>query len=85
MDPGDDVSLKHLKDRAKAAKKKLSRKNRRDTKDAEAEMERLCQLKNRVERLREVLLQLPSSKHGKSKVNDPHTMYVPVAELREKW
>ncbi|KAL6521264.1 hypothetical protein OROGR_017833 [Orobanche gracilis] len=51
------------------------------------EMERLCEIKSRVERLQQGLLQLPSRRFGKSsaiKSNDTSVIFIPVAELREK-
>ncbi|KAK4414857.1 Pathogenesis-related homeodomain protein [Sesamum alatum] len=87
MDLGDDVSLKHLREEAKEAKKKLNCKSRGGMTKAEAEMERLCRIKSRVEELQQVVLQLPSWRFGKTSAtnsNDLSVIYVPVAELREK-
>lgn len=86
VDLGDDVSLKHLREKAKEDKKR-SCENRDGLLEAETEMERLCEIKSRVERLQQGLLQLPSRRFGKSsaiKSNDPSVIFVPVAELREK-
>ncbi|XP_020553235.1 pathogenesis-related homeodomain protein isoform X1 [Sesamum indicum] len=86
-DLGDDVSLKHLREEAKEAKKKLNCKSRGGMTEAETEMERLCRIKNRVEELQQVLLQLPSWRFGKTSAtnsSDVSVIYVPVAELREK-
>lgn len=84
----DDVSLKHLRDKAKEAKKKLNCKSRDDVLEAETQMERLCEIKSRVERLQRLLLELPSSKVGKggrsSNSDKDRILFVPVAELREK-
>ncbi|XP_051131626.1 pathogenesis-related homeodomain protein [Andrographis paniculata] len=89
---GDDVSLKQLREKAKEDKKKRTCQKRSAEQEAEAEMERLCQLKTRVEKLQEVLLKFPSrpsKKRGTSKdrstnSRDPAIVYVPVAELKEK-
>ncbi|KAL0346898.1 UNVERIFIED_CONTAM: Pathogenesis-related homeodomain protein [Sesamum calycinum] len=86
-DLGDDVSLKHLREEAKEAKKKLNCKSKGGMTEAEAEMERLCRIKSRVEELQQVLLQLPSWRFGKNSAtnsSDLSVIYVPVAELREK-
>ncbi|KAL8483819.1 hypothetical protein ACS0TY_026488 [Phlomoides rotata] len=86
LDLGDDVSLKHLREKAKEAKKKLNCKSRKGLMEAEAEMERLCEVKSRVEKLQQILLQLPSLRFDKSSSNksvDPSVLYVPIAELRE--
>ncbi|KAL6507840.1 hypothetical protein OROGR_024035 [Orobanche gracilis] len=87
VDLGGDVSLKHLREKAREDKKKRSCENRDGLLEAETEMERLCEIKSRVERLQQGLLQLPSRRFGKSsaiKSNDPSVIFVPVAELREK-
>ncbi|KAL6560172.1 hypothetical protein OROHE_006410 [Orobanche hederae] len=87
VDLGDDVSLKHLREKAKQDEKKRSCENRDCLLEAETEMERLCEIKSRVERLQQSLLQLPSRRFGKSsavKSNDPSVIFVPIAELREK-
>lgn len=87
MDLGDDVSLKHLREKAKEAKKKLNSNRRSGLTEAETEMERLCEIKNRVEKLQQLLLQQPCSKFVKSSSNksaDLSVLYVPIAELREK-
>ncbi|KAL6575216.1 hypothetical protein OROMI_012501 [Orobanche minor] len=87
VDLGDDVSLKHLREKAKQDEKKRNCENRDCLLEAETEMERLCEIKSRVERLQQSLLQLPGRRFGKSsaiKSNDPSVIFVPVAELREK-
>lgn len=87
LDPGDDVSLKHLREKAKEAKKKLNCESRGGMLEAETEMERLCQIKSRVEKLQQVLLKLPSWRFGKASAitsGDLSVLFVPVAELREK-
>lgn len=55
--------------------------------EAEAEMERLCRIKNKVERLQLVLLRLHDARSNKmveSPTPNSPFMYVPVAELKEK-
>ena len=55
--------------------------------EAEAEMERLCKMKDKIEKLQQVLLRLPSSRSSKADsaaLNELAIIYVPVAELREK-
>ncbi|KAG8376385.1 hypothetical protein BUALT_Bualt09G0058000 [Buddleja alternifolia] len=87
VDPGDDVSLKHLREKAKEAKKKLNCKNEDRMVEAEGEMERLCEIKSRVEKLQQVILQFSSRRFGKGSANnssDISVVYVPVAEVREK-
>ncbi|KAH6762477.1 pathogenesis related homeodomain protein A [Perilla frutescens var. hirtella] len=87
MDLGDDVSLKHLREKAKEAKKKLNCKSRGGIPEAETEMERLCQIKSRVEKMHQLLLELPSSRFGKAGANNSSglsVLFVPIAELREK-
>lgn len=86
LDVGDDVSLKQLREKAKKAKKK-NNKSRGDELKAETEMERLCQIKSRVERLQQVLLELPTQRLGKANETnstDLPVIFVPIAELREK-
>ncbi|XP_073041680.1 LOW QUALITY PROTEIN: pathogenesis-related homeodomain protein-like [Primulina eburnea] len=87
VDFGDDESLKHLREKAKQAKKRLNSKNRVDLLEAEADMERLCQIKNRVEKLRQSLLQFPCQMFSKTNAttsSDSSVIYIPVAEVREK-
>ncbi|XP_073274332.1 pathogenesis-related homeodomain protein isoform X2 [Primulina huaijiensis] len=87
VDFGDDESLKHLREKAKQAKKRLNSKNRVDLLEAEANMERLCQIKNRVEKLRQSLLQFPCQMFSKTNAttsSDSSVIYIPVAEVREK-
>ncbi|KAL3825618.1 hypothetical protein ACJIZ3_021647 [Penstemon smallii] len=87
VDLGDDVSLKQIREKAKEAKKKLNCKRKSCMLEAEAEMKRLCEMKSRVEKLQQVLLELPSSRFSKSreiKSKDSSIIYVPVAEVKEK-
>ncbi|KAL3644173.1 hypothetical protein CASFOL_012105 [Castilleja foliolosa] len=85
-DPVDDMSLRHLKEKAKESKKSKCKSIDVSVLEAETEMERLCEIKSRVEKLQQVLLQLPSrGRFGKSKKpSDSSVIYVPVAELKEK-
>lgn len=85
MDFGDDVSLKLLRETVRK-KKKLNIK-RTIVLEAEAEMERLCVIKDKIEKLQQVLLRLPSNRSNKANaaaLNELAIVYVPVAELREK-
>ncbi|XP_075502146.1 pathogenesis-related homeodomain protein-like isoform X1 [Primulina tabacum] len=87
VDFGDDESLKHLREKAKQAKKRLNSKNRVDLLEAEADVERLCQIKKRVEKLRQSLLQFPCQMFSKTNAttsSDSSVIYIPVAEVREK-
>ncbi|GER26930.1 pathogenesis-related homeodomain protein [Striga asiatica] len=86
-DVGDDVNPTHLTDKAKQANKKSSCISKDGPPEAEIQMERLCEIKSRIEKLQQVVLQFPSKRFGKSnanKLNDPPVIFVPVAELREK-
>lgn len=84
---GDDVSLKLLREKAKREKRvnfnAVGNNNAAVVvvqEEAEAEMERLCKIKGKVEKLQQVLLALPNPptfvQHS--------VIYVPIAELREK-
>ncbi|XP_042054154.1 pathogenesis-related homeodomain protein-like isoform X2 [Salvia splendens] len=87
VDLGDDVSLKHLRDKAKEAKKKLNCKSRGCMLEAESKMKRLCEIKSRIEILHRRLLELPCLRLGKAKGNnsgDFSVLFVPIAELKEK-
>lgn len=87
VDLGDDVSLKHLRDKAKEAKKKLNCKSRGCMLEAESKMKRLCEIKSRIEILHRRLLELPCSRLGKAKgknSGDCSVLFVPIAELKEK-
>ncbi|KAL3534872.1 hypothetical protein ACH5RR_003333 [Cinchona calisaya] len=85
VDFGDDVSLKLLREKVKK-KKKLDIK-RTVMLEAETEMEKLCTMKDKIEKLQQVLLRLPCSRSTKADaaaLNELAIIYVPVAELREK-
>ncbi|KAL6977859.1 hypothetical protein U1Q18_026642 [Sarracenia purpurea var. burkii] len=90
----DDVSLKLLKAFAKKKKKK-QRVNFKGgifgAQEAEAELERLWQVKAKVEKLQQVLVRLPNRKSNETdesrksnKTNGEKVIFVPVAELMEK-
>lgn len=87
MECGDDVSLKVWKTIAKKKKKRVNFKAGGGAQEAEAELERLCKMKGKVEEFKQILRELPNGKSRKSNassVNEHSVMYVPVAELREK-
>ncbi|XP_047975296.1 pathogenesis-related homeodomain protein-like isoform X3 [Salvia hispanica] len=87
VDLGDDVSLKHVRNKAKEAKKKLDCKSQGGMLEAEKKMKRLCEIKSRVEKLHQLLLELPCSRIGKARGNnsgDRSLLFVPIAELKEK-
>ncbi|XP_050219261.1 pathogenesis-related homeodomain protein [Mercurialis annua] len=83
----DDVSLKRLmKSKTKKAKK-INSILTRAAQAAEAEMERLCRAKVRLENLKQKLLRLQNSKSKKTKRNHLHqqtVVFVPIAKLREQ-
>lgn len=83
----DDVILKKLlKDRTKE-RKRANFIGGSGYEDAEAEMERLCKVMNKLEILKQRLQRFHSGKAGnsvKTPLNGQSVIYVPVAELREK-
>lgn len=84
---GDDVSLKFLRERVKKEKRRLCLNGKGGELEAEAEMEKLCRIKNKIERLQLVLLTLRDARYNKtesSTPNAPSFIYVPVAALKEK-
>nr|GME10061.1 pathogenesis-related homeodomain protein isoform X1 [Ipomoea batatas] len=85
---GDDMSLKLLRERVKKEKRRLLCFNVKGGElEAEAEMERLCRIKNKVERLQLILLRFRDARYNKmaeSPTPNSPFMYVPVAELKEK-
>ncbi|XP_019182380.1 PREDICTED: pathogenesis-related homeodomain protein isoform X2 [Ipomoea nil] len=85
---GDDMSLKLLRERVKKEKRRLCFNGKGGGElEAEAEMERLCRIKNKVERLQLVLLRLRDARYNKmveSPTPNSPFMYVPVAEIKEK-
>ncbi|KAJ0030846.1 hypothetical protein Pint_14013 [Pistacia integerrima] len=84
----DDVSLKKLlKAKTKRDKRKVNFMTGVGLQAAEAEMERLCKVKDRLEFLKETLSRVQNRngrKSSKSHVHDESVIYVPLAELREK-
>lgn len=82
----DDVSLKKqlklLKEKSKRDKQRVDFKEGTGVQDAEKEMERLCQIKDKIEKLKQVILRLQCDKTNQWQ--DQSVIYVPVAELREK-
>ncbi|XP_057979315.1 pathogenesis-related homeodomain protein isoform X2 [Malania oleifera] len=85
MEFSDNVSLKkqlkRLKEKINREKKGVKLKSG-GVQEAEREMERLCQMKNKLEQLKQMLLGLQNDKTNKS--NEHSVIYVPVAELRER-
>lgn len=83
MELSDDVTLKKLlKERTKEKKKVVNFFAGVGFGDAEAEMERLCKVKSRLETIKQRLLNFQNRKANNS--YKPSVIYVPVAELREK-
>lgn len=89
IDFSDDVSLKLLRERVKK-QKKLNLKRRSNALQAETEMERLCRIKDKLEKLQDVLLRFPNVGFNKgdpaaaATLNELSVIFVPVACLREK-
>ncbi|XP_009795782.1 pathogenesis-related homeodomain protein isoform X1 [Nicotiana tabacum] len=84
---GDDVSLKLLRERAKKERRKLNSKERERIQEAEAEMQKLCGIKDKIARLQDILLRLPNRRYRRadaSRVDESSVIFVPVAELQEK-
>uniref|UniRef100_A0A5B7AW69 Pathogenesis-related homeodomain protein n=1 Tax=Davidia involucrata TaxID=16924 RepID=A0A5B7AW69_DAVIN len=84
---GDDVSLKLLRENVKREKKRVNFKAGTGVQEAEAELERLCKIKGKVEKLQQVLQGLPnraSNKADAPTLNEQSVIYVPVAVLKEK-
>lgn len=86
MEFDDDVSLKKqlklLKEKSKRDKQRVDFKEGTGVQDAEKEMEKLCQIKDKIEKLKQVILRLQCDKTNQWQ--DQSVIYVPVAELREK-
>ncbi|KAJ9141318.1 hypothetical protein P3X46_031866 [Hevea brasiliensis] len=84
----DDVSLKKLlKSKMKRGKKRNNSISVTLSQVAEAEMERLCRAKVRLENMKQTLLGLQIGKSRKSNKNQLHqesVIFVPIAEIREK-
>lgn len=85
MELSDDVSLKKLL-KAKTKEKKVNFITAGECRAAEEEMERLCKIKDRLENMKQKLLEFKNDKANNSAKSslDESVIYVPVAELREK-
>lgn len=84
LETGDDVSLKLLKEKAIRRKKTIIKGG--ELREAEAEMEKLCKMKDRLEKIQQVLKALPNRgyvKANKRSTNVSSVIFVPVAELRD--
>lgn len=88
MEFSDDVSLKKLlKARTKERKRINVMAGGGGFQVAEMEMERLCEVKDRLETIKQKLLRLQNDKAKNSDrchLFQLNVIYVPVAELREK-
>ena len=88
MEFSDDVSLKKLlKARTKERKRINVMAGGGGFQVAEMEMERLCEVKDRLETIKQKLLRLQNDKAKNSDIChlfQLNVIYVPVAELREK-
>lgn len=77
-----DVSLKLLREKAIRRKKRIN--NRGELREAEREMEKLCKMKDKLEKFQQILKALPNCRYveaNKRSVNKPSVIFVPVAEL----
>ncbi|CAN4084949.1 unnamed protein product [Withania somnifera] len=84
---GDDVSLKLLRERAKMERRKLNSKGRKKIQEAEAEMQKLCRIKEKLARLQDVLLRFTNRRGRRSdasNLDESLVVFIPVAELQEK-
>lgn len=89
FDFGDDISLKNLlKNRKTKVKKRVNFVARGGGQEAEVEMERLCNIKGRLETMKQKLLRLSNKKDygilDRSHMFEQPIVYVPVAVLKEK-
>ncbi|CAK9184504.1 unnamed protein product [Ilex paraguariensis] len=84
----DDVTLKLIREKAKRQKKRvINFTTKGGVQEAEAEMERICKIKGKVEKLQRVLLGLANDKSNKGDaptLTEISVVYVPVAGVREK-
>lgn len=83
----DDVTLKKLLEEKTKEKKKVEFIGGGGCLDAEAEMKKLCRVKERLESMKRRLVQFQSAKSNNSDKPasyEQSVIYVPVAELREK-
>lgn len=81
---GDNISLKLLKEKAIRRKKTINKGG--ELRDAEAEMEKLCKIKDKLEKIQQVLKALPNRGYVKASKRSTHVssvIFVPVAELRD--
>ncbi|XP_055822606.1 pathogenesis-related homeodomain protein isoform X2 [Solanum dulcamara] len=82
---GDDVSLKLLRERAKKQKRKLNSKEKE--KIQEAEMQKLCRIKDKIARLQDILQRFAKRRCRRadtSSLEESSVVFIPVAELQEK-
>lgn len=87
MEMSDDVTLKKLLKEKMKEKKKVDFIGGGGCQDAEAEMKKLCKVKERLESMKRRLVQFQSAKANNSDKPasyEQSVIYVPVAELREK-
>lgn len=89
VESGDDVSLKLLRDRAKKQRRKLISKEREKIQEAEAEaeMQELCRIKDKIARLQDILRRFPNHRCRRadtSSLDESLIVFVPVAQLQEK-
>lgn len=77
----DDISLKHLKSFWKGKKKVDTTYNCKEQDYVEAQLERVCKMKNKVEALEQVLSGIP---YQVSKEQLHNIVFLPVTELKEK-
>ncbi|KAJ4833184.1 hypothetical protein Tsubulata_016055 [Turnera subulata] len=85
---GDDVSLKLLKEKSKRVRKKFKSSSPGASQAADAEMERLCRAKDRLDRMKQTLLRFQTGKAKKSSKThllEESVIYFPIAELKEKF
>ncbi|KAJ8767467.1 hypothetical protein K2173_017511 [Erythroxylum novogranatense] len=88
VDYSDDVSLKKLfKAKAKRLRNKVDSNSSETIQVAEAELERLCRAKIRLESMQQAVMRIKNGKGRKpnrTHILEESVIYVPVAELREK-
>lgn len=87
MEFSDDVSLKKLLEARTKERKRINVMAGGGCHAAEAEIERICRVKVRLETIKQKLLRLHNYKaksSDKSHLFQQSLIYVPVAELREK-
>lgn len=87
MELSDDVTLKKLLKERTKEKKMVNIFSGVGCGGAEAEMERLCKVKGRIETIKQKLLKFQTGKAKnlvKPPLSAPSVIYVPVAVLKEK-